>query len=201
MLSVFLPERLLSVWHKSSTMVSNLWRHESRWRTATIVRSSNVHRHWKTDYLRFRWQNFNSKVSLWNWFWKFTNESPFRNVSISSSEPEYSGLYSFNIDTKKWKHISIEGLSSNGDVSVVKSKANYCMVFNQKNRKLYIQGGQRGNIDEFLTYDVDTGAIQILNNTQSKDEQPPYSQSVRASIDCERDEIYLLSVSFSSNFL
>lgn len=69
------------------------------------------------------------------------------------------------------------------------------MVFNHKTRKLYIHGGQRGNIDEFLTYDVDTGAIQILNNTQSKDQQPPYSQSVRASIDCERDEIYLLSVS------
>lgn len=122
----------------------------------------------------------------------------YRNVSISSSEPEYSGLYSFNIDTKQWKHVSIDGghsLSSNGDVSTVKSRANYCMVFNHKTRKLYIHGGQRGNIDEFLTYDVDTGAIQILNNTQSKDQQPPYSQSVRASIDCERDEIYLLSVS------
>lgn len=71
------------------------------------------------------------------------------------------------------------------------------MVFNHKNRKLYIYGGQRGkeDIDEFLTYDVDTGIIQILNNTQTKDEQPPYSQSVRASIDCDREEIYLLSVS------
>lgn len=124
----------------------------------------------------------------------------FRNVSISSSEPEYSGLYSFNIDTKQWKHISIDGHNpaSNGDVSTVKSRANYCMVFNHKTRKLYIYGGQRGkeDIDEFLTYDVDTGVIQTLNNTQTKEEQPPYSQSVRASIDCERDEIYLLSVSF-----
>lgn len=69
------------------------------------------------------------------------------------------------------------------------------MVFNQKTRKLYIHGGQRGNIDEILTFDVDSSSIKILKNTQSKDQQPPYSNSVRATIDCERDEIYLLSVS------
>lgn len=68
------------------------------------------------------------------------------------------------------------------------------MVFNQKNRKLYIHGGQRGKIDEFITFDVDSGSINILKNTQSKEEQPP-CHSVRATIDCEREEIYLLSVS------
>lgn len=78
-------------------------------------------------------------------------------------------------------------------------------------RKLYIYGGQRGKEDmhDFISYDVDTQSLEYLNkyhnngqggdngnssnNTDEKIEPPPVA--LRATIDCERDEIYVFSVS------
>lgn len=75
----------------------------------------------------------------------------------------------------------------------------------QKHRKLYIYGGQRGkeDLDELLTYDVDTQSISVFNrenslhgSTASSEAkfEPSSGYTLRATIDCDRDEIYIFSV-------
>lgn len=88
---------------------------------------------------------------------------------------------------------------------------------------MYIYGGQRGKLDmyEFLSYDVDTHVLEVLNKGDRiystlngkgegastviwseeninklnfSSEPPPPSYTLRATIDCDRNEIYVLSV-------
>ncbi|XP_017485402.1 PREDICTED: muskelin isoform X1 [Rhagoletis zephyria] len=141
-----------------------------------------------------------------------------RSVSnTTTNEPEYSGLFSYHIATNTWTQILVDchhPSAAQADVLSIKSRITHCMVFHMKNRKLYIYGGQRGkeDIDDFITYDVDTQAISVLNkdnNTcggaggssvcshssgggDAKNEPSP-GYTLRATIDCDRDEIYIFS--------
>lgn len=71
----------------------------------------------------------------------------------------------------------------------------------QRYRKLYIFGGQRNKeyTTDFISYDVDNQEIQLVNATNSLPPNleskniPPSGFTQRATIDCERDEIYVLS--------
>lgn len=70
----------------------------------------------------------------------------------------------------------------------------------QRHRKLYIFGGQRNKeyTTDFLSFDVDSQELAVVNNDHSNGEgknMPPSGFTQRATIDCERDEIYVLSVS------
>lgn len=70
----------------------------------------------------------------------------------------------------------------------------------QRHRKLYIFGGQRNKeyTTDFISYDVDTQNVAVVNTDNMKSEKNNVPQSgftQRATIDCERDEIYVLSVS------
>lgn len=70
----------------------------------------------------------------------------------------------------------------------------------QRHRKLYIFGGQRNKdyTTDFISYDVDTQSISVVNTDGMKTDRNDVPQSgftQRATIDCERDEIYVLSVS------
>lgn len=67
---------------------------------------------------------------------------------------------------------------------------------------MYIFGGQRNKeyATDFIAYDVDTQNISIVNTDNMKSDKNNVPQSgftQRATIDCERDEIYVLSVSHS----
>ncbi|XP_055919680.1 muskelin isoform X2 [Eupeodes corollae] len=125
-----------------------------------------------------------------------------RSVSnIASGEPEYSGLFSYHIATNTWTQILVDchhPLACQSEVLSIKSRITHCMVFHNKTRKLYIYGGQRGkeDIEEFISYDVDTQAISLLNKDnkcyENKNE-PSAGYTLRATIDCDRDEIYIFS--------
>ncbi|XP_055379380.1 muskelin isoform X2 [Condylostylus longicornis] len=123
------------------------------------------------------------------------------NVNQASSEPEYSGLFSYHIATNTWTQILVDchhQSASLTDVLSIKSRVTHCMVFHNKNRKLYIYGGQRGKeeIDDFISYDVDTQMINVLNPNNCGNlykSEPPAGFTQRATIDCERDEIYVFS--------
>lgn len=72
--------------------------------------------------------------------------------------------------------------------------------FFQRHRKLYIFGGQRNKeyTTDFISYDVDTQNVTVVNTENMKSGKTNVPQSgftQRATIDCERDEIYVLSVS------
>ncbi|XP_034135875.1 muskelin isoform X2 [Drosophila guanche] len=131
-----------------------------------------------------------------------------RSVNATGAiEPEYSGLFSYHIATNTWTQILVDchhTSASQADVMSIKSRITHCMVFHNKQRKLYIYGGQRGkeDLDEFLSYDVDTQAISVLNKehpnqgTTAGNEakfEPSSGYTLRATIDCERDEIYIFS--------
>ncbi|XP_001361411.1 muskelin isoform X1 [Drosophila pseudoobscura] len=131
-----------------------------------------------------------------------------RSVNATGAiEPEYSGLFSYHIATNTWTQILVDchhTSASQTDVMSIKSRITHCMVFHNKQRKLYIYGGQRGkeDLDEFLSYDVDTQAISVLNKehpnqgTTAGNEakfEPSSGYTLRATIDCERDEIYVFS--------
>ncbi|XP_049309463.1 muskelin isoform X1 [Bactrocera dorsalis] len=140
-----------------------------------------------------------------------------RSVSNSTSnEPEYSGLFSYHIATNTWTQILVDchhPSAAQADVLSIKSRITHCMVFHTKHRKLYIYGGQRGkeDIDDFITYDVDTQSISVLNknnnncggaggssvcshnNASDTKNEPSPGYTLRATIDCDRDEIYIFS--------
>lgn len=64
---------------------------------------------------------------------------------------------------------------------------------------MYIFGGQRNKeyITDFISYDVDTQNVVVVNTDNMKSDKNNVPQSgftQRATIDCERDEIYVLSV-------
>lgn len=70
----------------------------------------------------------------------------------------------------------------------------------QRHRKLYIFGGQRNKdyTTDFISFDVDSHIISVVNTDGMKSDKSNVPQSgftQRATIDCERDEIYVLSVS------
>lgn len=127
--------------------------------------------------------------------------------ATSTVEPEYSGLFSYHIATNTWTQILVDchhASASQADIMSIKSRATHCMVFHTKQRKLYIYGGQRGkeDLDELLTYDVDTQAISVLNKenshhgntiTSEAKFEPSSGYTLRATIDCDRDEIYIFS--------
>ncbi|XP_034476504.1 muskelin isoform X2 [Drosophila innubila] len=127
--------------------------------------------------------------------------------ATSSVEPEYSGLFSYHIATNTWTQILVDchhASAAQADIMSIKSRITHCMVFHNKQRKLYIYGGQRGkeDLDELLTYDVDTQSISVLNkehshhgniNTSEAKFEPSSGYTLRATIDCDRDEIYIFS--------
>ncbi|XP_073845147.1 muskelin 1 [Musca autumnalis] len=158
------------------------------------------------------------------------------NAASTTSEPEYSGLFSYHIATNTWTQILVDchhPTASQPDVLSIKSRITHCMVFHNKKRKLYIYGGQRGkeDIHDFITYKVDTQTLEILNRhpnssgqtnatgnnnassvssnssnsvsavsnnsnpTNSSDgkNEPSPGYTLRATIDCERNEIYVFS--------
>lgn len=121
--------------------------------------------------------------------------------NIVFGEPEYSGLFSYHIATNTWTQILVDchhPSACESDVLSIKSRIMHCMVFHNKTRKLYMYGGQRGkeDIDDFLSFDVDTKTISILNKDnkfyENKNEPSP-GYTLRATIDSERNEIYVFS--------
>ncbi|XP_013106897.1 muskelin [Stomoxys calcitrans] len=150
-----------------------------------------------------------------------------RSVNASTtSEPEYSGLFSYHIATNTWTQLLVDchhPTASQPDVLSIKSRITHCMVFHNKKRKLYIYGGQRGkeDIHDFITYKVDSQSLEILNRNPSTGQaasssvgnnatgntggsnnpsnsadgknEPSPGYTLRATIDCERNEIYIFS--------
>jgi muskelin len=132
-----------------------------------------------------------------------------------------AGLFSYHISTNTWEQILVDcahSSASNPDVLSIKSRVTHSMLFHhvnwtilcrklqffhvstfQKQRKLYIFGGQRGKdyIMDMQTFDVDSQevcAISDGNNEASKN-VPQAGFTQRATIDCDKNEIYVLTVS------
>uniref|UniRef100_A0A182PSZ4 F5/8 type C domain-containing protein n=1 Tax=Anopheles epiroticus TaxID=199890 RepID=A0A182PSZ4_9DIPT len=124
-----------------------------------------------------------------------------KNEEETSGQYRYSGLFSYHISTNTWAHILVDcehPTASSPYVQSIRSRVTHSMLFHHKHRKLYIFGGQRGKdyMTDFLIYDVNTSELSNMspenNNAESKN-VPQSGFTQRATIDCEKDEIYVLT--------
>ncbi|XP_012154161.1 muskelin 1 isoform X2 [Megachile rotundata] len=119
--------------------------------------------------------------------------------TTNSTEPVFSGLYSYHIPTGTWTRLACDSARPcPPNVPAVTSRAGHSMLFHSGSRKLYILTGQRGKEDlsDFFTYEVDTNHIEhIFNDFGAKDSNhvPMAGFTQRATIDPELGEIYVLS--------
>ncbi|XP_058830933.1 muskelin isoform X1 [Topomyia yanbarensis] len=125
----------------------------------------------------------------------------FRNEEETTGDYKYSGLFSYHISTNTWNHILVDcghQSAASPHVQSIKSRVTHSMLFHHKHRKLYIFGGQRGKdyMTDFLIYDVDSGELSNMTpenvGTDSKN-VPQSGFTQRATIDCTKDEIYVLT--------
>ncbi|CAH1783153.1 unnamed protein product, partial [Owenia fusiformis] len=106
------------------------------------------------------------------------------------SDPTFSGLYSYHIPTNTWTKLK-------DDCQELRSRIGHSMLFHTRSRQLYIFAGQRSKdyLNDFFTYDVDTGAINILSDGTKRDGTcvPAAGFTQRATIDPDLNEIHVLS--------
>ncbi|CAD1479858.1 unnamed protein product, partial [Heterotrigona itama] len=120
-------------------------------------------------------------------------------IITSSTEPVFSGLYSYHVPTGTWNRLACDiARPCPTNAPVIRSRAGHSMLFHPGLRKLYIFAGQRGKEDlsDFFTYEVDTNQIEhIFNDFGAKDSNhvPAAGFTQRATIDPELGEIYVLS--------
>uniref|UniRef100_A0AAG5D179 Muskelin N-terminal domain-containing protein n=1 Tax=Anopheles atroparvus TaxID=41427 RepID=A0AAG5D179_ANOAO len=124
-----------------------------------------------------------------------------KNEEETTAQYRYSGLFSYHISTSTWTHILVDcdhQTASSPHVQSIRSRVTHSMLFHHKHRKLYIFGGQRGKdyMTDFLIYDVDTSELSNMTpeNTNTDTKNVPQSGfTQRATIDSEKDEIYVLT--------
>ncbi|XP_063700226.1 muskelin [Culicoides brevitarsis] len=123
------------------------------------------------------------------------------NTDELSSDQFYSGLYAYHISNNVWNLLLVDCAHPRAafpEVNSIKSRITHSMLFHDKNRKLFIFGGQRGKeyMGDFITYDVDTQEVTNLisdNSNVDAKNGPPSGLTQRATIDTDRNEIYVLT--------
>ncbi|XP_058054980.1 muskelin isoform X3 [Anopheles bellator] len=124
-----------------------------------------------------------------------------KNEEETTGQYRYSGLFSYHISTHTWTHILVDcehPSASSPHVQSIRSRVTHSMLFHHKHRKLYIFGGQRGKeyMVDFLIYDVDSNELSSMTPENSNADAKNVPQSgftQRATIDCQKDEIYVLT--------
>ncbi|KAK3101684.1 hypothetical protein FSP39_005447 [Pinctada imbricata] len=82
------------------------------------------------------------------------------------SEPEFSGLFAYHVPTNTWNKVM-------DDCSQFRSRIGHSMLFHPRRRLLYIFAGQRSkeHLNDFFTYNVDSGHIEVIADGSKKDSQ------------------------------
>lgn len=126
-------------------------------------------------------------------------------VNSSGEEPrgekKFSGLFVYHIPTSSWTKLREDvtpttGLFEAAGTQSLKARTGHSMLFHTGVRKLFIFGGQRKRdeyMDDFFTYSVDTGAVEFLANGDSGASIPAVGYTQRATIDCARNEIHVMT--------
>ena len=115
----------------------------------------------------------------------------------AGSDKKFSGLFVYQIPDNTWKLLWEDGQVKTAGLPPLRSRTGHSMLFNTSDRNLYIFGGQRKKdeyMNDFLTFNVDTGTVKFLsdgNGTASSIPAVGYTQ--RATIDCKRNEIYVMT--------
>ena len=113
------------------------------------------------------------------------------------SDKKFSGLFVYQIPDNSWKLLWEDGEIKTTGFPPLRSRTGHSMLFNTSDRNLYIFGGQRKKdeyMNDFLTYNVDTGTVKMLSDgNSSAGSIPAVGYTQRATIDCKRNEIYVMT--------
>lgn len=146
----------------------------------------------------------------------------FPSRSDDSNVESFSDFYAYHINTNTWNKLYVDithPQAANFDTQSVKSRINHSMLYDdvsgklfapmtmkfnfrvffafhsQKNRKIYIFGGQRGKeiCADFLKYDVDANTITSVQTTEpDSSTQSIFLGPSLASIDVNAGEVFAL---------
>ncbi|KAF8971232.1 Muskelin N-terminus-domain-containing protein [Flammula alnicola] len=106
---------------------------------------------------------------------------------------KYSGLYSYNVSTSKWKSLQQPLVDPLHGSQVIPSRFGHSMVLDPVSKTLYIFAGQREDkyLSDMYTYNLNTGvATEIFSNFTAAG-GPDACFTQRAVIDPELKEIYV----------
>ncbi|KAG1725427.1 Muskelin N-terminus-domain-containing protein [Suillus paluster] len=101
--------------------------------------------------------------------------------------PKYSGLYSYNVRTSKWKLLQPQSILS------MTSTVGHSMVLDQMTHTLFIFAGQREDkfLSDMYAYDIATNTVTELFSNFSASGGPDACFTQRAIIDGRLKEIYV----------
>ena len=113
------------------------------------------------------------------------------------TDKKFSGLFVYQIPDNTWKALWEDGEVKTAGFPPLRSRTGHSMLFNSSDRNLYIFGGQRKKdeyMNDFLTYNVDSGALKFLSDGHCTAQAiPAVGYTQRATIDCKRNEIYVMT--------
>ena len=126
------------------------------------------------------------------------SSSEDRSVPSLASEKKYSGLYVYHIPDNTWRLVWEDGEVREDGQPRIRSRTGHSMLFNTMDRCLYIFGGQRKRdeyLNDFFRYNVDSGEVVFLSdgNANVSASIPAVGYTQRATIDCKRNEIYVMT--------
>ncbi|KIK91363.1 hypothetical protein PAXRUDRAFT_830906 [Paxillus rubicundulus Ve08.2h10] len=108
--------------------------------------------------------------------------------------PKYSGLYSYNVRTSKWKLLQPQQVpSSSSSQSSVSPRFGHSMVLDPLTHTLFIFAGQRDDkyISDMYAYDITSNTMTELFRNFSTSGGPDACFTQRAVIDAGLREIYV----------
>uniref|UniRef100_T1J0F1 Muskelin N-terminal domain-containing protein n=1 Tax=Strigamia maritima TaxID=126957 RepID=T1J0F1_STRMM len=115
----------------------------------------------------------------------------------TTTEPGFSGLYSYHVPTNTWKKLRDDCTTTNVGPQEIRSRIGHSMLFHTQSRLLFVFAGQRAKeyLNDFFTYNVDTDEIQVISDGTKKEgaQVPAAGFTQRATIDPELNEIHVLS--------
>ena len=117
-----------------------------------------------------------------------------------AADKKFSGLFVYHIPDNTWRLLCDDGDSPSDSLPQIRSRTGHSMLFNTADRNLYVFGGQRRRdeyLNDFFRYNVDTGSVTFLSDGgsggQIPDSIPAVGYTQRATIDCGRGEIYVMT--------
>ncbi|CAG8469113.1 3784_t:CDS:10 [Funneliformis caledonium] len=117
-----------------------------------------------------------------------------RTVHPDAEQFYYSGLFSYNIASKKWKLIRSDGNDINDRIQF-KSRIGHSMLLDPNEKLLYIIGGERDNkfLSDFYIYDINADSIYDLPaDYAAQDDQDEVSMQ-RTTFDINTRELFVLA--------
>ncbi|ORX89838.1 hypothetical protein K493DRAFT_64679 [Basidiobolus meristosporus CBS 931.73] len=117
-----------------------------------------------------------------------------RNVHPDPNHQSYSGMYTYHIPSNTWKLVRSDKQRAD-QMTHLKSRNGHSMLFDPKERQLYIFAGQRNKdyLSDFYVYDVDEDVIHEKSKDYWKQGGLDAGFTQRATLDVDLREFYVLS--------